>query len=172
MNGLEPQCIIVMGVSGCGKSTVGELLAARLEADFYDGDDLHPAENINKMSAGVALTDDDRWPWLDIIRHKMSAEVANKKSIIIACSALKLCYRQRLAQGLATLRFVYLNGSSELITQRQSSRTDHFMPAALIESQFATLEDPGTEANVVTVSIDQPIADIVDQCVVALLQSG
>ena len=172
MNGRRPQCIIVMGVSGCGKSTVGALLAARLNAVFYDGDDLHPAANIKKMSAGVALTDDDRWPWLDIIRHKICTEIADNKSIVIACSALKLSYRQRLAKDLSDLRFVYLKGSSELITQRQSSRKDHFMPAALIKSQFAALEDPGAEANVITVTIDQVIVDILDQCVEALQQSA
>lgn len=164
-------CIVVMGVSGCGKSTVGAQLADRLAADFYDGDDLHPPSNIKKMSAGIALTDEDRWPWLDSIRHKLSAEFAQHQSIVIACSALKLSYRRRLATNLASLRFVYLNGSRELITRRQSSRADHFMPAALIESQFSTLEDPGAEANVIAVNIDQAITEVVDQCVTGLLQS-
>lgn len=172
MTGLKPQCVIVMGVSGSGKSTVGVQLASRLEADFYDGDDLHPAANIEKMSAGIALTDDDRWPWLDIIRHKSSAMVANNQSVVIACSALKLSYRLRLAQDLSALRFVYLYGSRELITQRQSARTDHFMPAALVDSQFATLEGPRNESNVVTVNIDQSIKAIVDQCVSGLGQTS
>lgn len=162
------QFIVVMGVSGCGKSSVGYGLAEKLKAVFYDGDDLHPKTSIQKMSDGIPLTDDDRWPWLDIIRDLAAKELATGQSIVVACSALKNSYRQRLASGSEAVKFVFLDGSKALISQRQSNREGHFMPSTLIESQFATLEDPSAEPNVVVVDIDQSLSRVVDQCVTKL----
>ncbi len=158
----EPVFIVVMGVSGCGKSTIGQGIAERLSATFKDGDELHPQANIERMSAGIALTDDDRWPWLDAIVAFAHRHTEQDQSIVIACSALKSSYRQRLAAGSARTCFVYLKGSHRLISDRQSSRGGHFMPASLIDSQFATLESPEAEPNVVTVDIEQPVAAVIE----------
>lgn len=166
------QFVIVMGVSGCGKSSVGMQLAEKLNGVFYDGDDLHPQNNIRKMSDGTPLTDDDRWPWLDSICDLATREAANGQSIVVACSALKKSYRQRLASGSVEAWFVFLEGSKALITQRQSSREGHFMPTALLESQFATLENPTGEPNVVAVDIDQSLAQIVEKSVGKLRVAG
>ena len=159
------QFVVVMGVSGCGKSSVGKLMAEKLDAVFYDGDDLHPPVNIKKMSDGIPLTDDDRWPWLEIINELAGRECQAGRTIVVACSALKASYRQRLSAGAIPAWFVYLQGSKELIARRQSSREGHFMPAALLESQFATLEDPSGEPCVICVDIDQSLAQIVDTSV-------
>lgn len=168
----EHQFIIVMGVSGCGKSSVGLHLAEKLSAVFYDGDDLHPQDNIKKMSDGVPLTDDDRWPWLDGICELATREASNDKLIVVACSALKKSYRQRLSGGSVAALFVFLEGSKALIMQRQLSREGHFMPTALLESQFSTLEDPTGEPNVIAVNIDQSLKKIVDTSVVKLKSIG
>ena len=156
-----PVYIIVMGVSGCGKSTTGAKIAEAIDAVFVDGDDMHPQSNIDKMSAGIPLTDQDRWPWLDSIRLKAVATLQHGRSIVVACSALKRDYRQRLCRDSTAACFVYLQGSIELITARQKARIDHFMPASLIESQFATLEEPLNETNVVSVSLDQSLSQVV-----------
>ena len=134
--------IIVMGVSGSGKSTVGSALAAKLGWTFRDGDDFHPPENRAKMAQGIPLTDADRWPWLDAIsRFSQETEVAGRNAVI-ACSALKEIYRSRLRTGCHDMRFVFLNGSRELLASRMQSRTGHFMPPSLLDSQLATLEVP------------------------------
>lgn len=172
MEQLKHHLIIVMGVSGCGKSTVGMQLAKKLDALFYDGDDLHPQDNIQKMSNGIPLTDEDRWPWLDSICDLAGREAAGGKSVVVACSALKKSYRQRLAGGAVATLFVFLHGSKALISQRQSSREGHFMPAALLESQFATLEDPTAESNVISVDIDQSLTRIIDMGVARLKRAG
>lgn len=157
--------VVIMGVSGCGKSSVGEGMAARLGVPYRDGDDLHPAENVAKMAAGVPLTDDDRWPWLD----RVASVLAGEAPVIVGCSALKRVYRDWIRAGVgAEVRFVYLAGSRELIAGRMGARTGHYMPLSLLDSQFAALEVPG-EDEAVTVSIDQPVQEIVDQ---ALRQLG
>lgn len=161
-----PIAIIVMGVSGSGKSSVGEALATRLGIPFIDGDDLHPASNVKKMSAGTPLTDDDRWPWLDIIGAKMAEVAEQSGGVIAASSALRKVYRQRLtkAAGLDIV-FAHLDGTMELIAGRMSAREGHFMPQSLLDSQFATLERPGADENAVPVTIDQPVGDIVEAIV-------
>jgi gluconokinase len=130
--------VVVMGVSGCGKSTIGPLLAARLGCPFLDADEFHPPENVTKMAAGTPLTDDDRWPWL----ARLNEELRKKEKAVLACSALKESYRDALAQGLAGVRFVLLRGSIELIRSRLAERKHRYMPASLLESQFAALEPP------------------------------
>lgn len=156
------RAIVVMGVSGCGKTSVAEGLAAALPASFVEGDGLHPAENVEKMSKGIPLDDADRWPWLDIIGRSLSDALAQNKSIVISCSALKKTYRDRLRDAAGgTLAFVFLKGSRELLLGRMTARRNHFMPASLLDSQLATLEDPTAEPGVITVDIDAPIERIV-----------
>ena len=156
------RAIIVMGVSGCGKTSVAEGLAANLGAAFIEGDSLHPAGNVDKMSRGIALTDDDRWPWLDTIGRALVDRLAEGKSVVISCSALKKAYRDRLRKAAGgTLAFVFLKGSRELLMSRMAAREGHFMPVSLLDSQLATLEEPSGEPGVVTVDIDASVEEIV-----------
>ncbi|RKE86113.1 gluconokinase [Rhizobium sp. AG855] len=158
----SPTAIIVMGVSGCGKSSVGADLAALLGLPFIEGDALHPEANVDKMAAGTPLTDEDRWPWLTIIGETMAGALAKGQGIVVSCSALKKIYRDHLRRATSgRLTFVYLEGSHALLSARMGARTGHFMPPALLESQLATLEVPTGEPGVITVSIDQPVAAIV-----------
>ncbi len=151
--------VVVMGVCGCGKSTVGAALAGRIGAAFRDGDDLHPAGNIAKMSRGEPLTDADRWPWLAAVGEALGGAGGDT---VIGCSALKRAYRDRIREGAGgPVLFVHLDGSRELIRSRMSSREGHFMPESLVESQFAALEVPGADELAFTVSIDQPLPDLV-----------
>lgn len=151
--------VVVMGVSGCGKTTIGERLAERHGWRFLDADRYHSAANIAKMGAGIPLQDEDRWPWLDTL-NAMLREAASGGAVL-ACSALKQRYRDRIAQGLEGVRWVYLKGDFELIRGRLEARKGHYMKAGLLQSQFATLEEP-TDA--ITVDIaptpDQIVAEI------------
>jgi gluconokinase len=159
---------IVMGVSGCGKTTVGRLLARELGCEFLDADDFHPEANIAKMAKGVALTDDDRWPWLDAIAAAMHERAARGSGAVIACSALKEAYRDRLCRGMGAVdeaRIVYLKGDTVTIAPRLASRSDHYMPASLLDSQFAALEEPG---DAIVVDIRQPTNEQVRQIAAAL----
>jgi gluconokinase len=159
---------IVMGVSGSGKSVVGAALADDLGLAFIEGDVLHPRANIEKMSMGIALTDADRFPWLDRIGKELAGALANRHGIVISCSALKKIYRDRL-RGFAAGRlvFIFLSGSEAVLAPRMAARTGHFMPASLLKSQLATLEDPSAEDGVLTVDIDattdRVIADAIRQ---------
>ncbi len=135
--------LVVMGVSGSGKTTLGTRLAARLHADFVDADDLHPPENVARMAAGEPLGDADRWPWLDRVHERLADAAARERPLVVACSALKASYRARLASGGIPIRFVYLAGSPAVIAERLAARTHAFMPASLLDSQFAALEPPG-----------------------------
>ena len=145
--------VVLMGVCGCGKSTIGRALAAELDWPFLDADTVHPQANVAKMAAGIPLTDEDRWPWFDRIVAEMRRHAAAGKHVVIACSALKQAYRDRLASG-GSVRFVYLKGDAKTIGPRLAGRTGHFMPPSLLESQFATLEEP---AAAIVIDIVQPV---------------
>ncbi|WP_250983492.1 gluconokinase [Rhizobium sp. CG4] len=165
------KAIVVMGVSGCGKSTVGEAIAAKLGIEFQEGDRLHPQSNVEKMAAGIPLNDDDRWPWLDLIAEELRKGIA-KGGIVISCSSLKKTYRERLRNACdGDLAFVFLNGSLELLTERMGARTGHFMPLSLLTSQLATLEDPTGEPGVVTVDISHSPEVIVENALEVLKQA-
>lgn len=147
--------VVVMGVSGCGKSTVGALLAAALHTEFLDGDSLHPVPNVKKMAAGIPLNDADRRPWLEEIGRRFAA--AGEQSLVIACSALKRSYRELIRTGAADVRFVHLHGTAELLGARMAARPGHFMPPSLLESQLQTLEPlQPDEAGVVLDIADTP----------------
>ncbi|MGA7996752.1 MAG: gluconokinase [Bradyrhizobium sp.] len=154
-----------MGVSGSGKSTIGERLAERLAWSYEDGDRFHPASNVAKMSAGQPLTDMDRWPWLMAIADEIDRVCLAGKHAVIACSALKRAYRDVLVHGRSDVRMIFLNGTQALIASRLTQRKGHFMPPGLLESQFETLEPPEPDENPVTVSIDASADAIVDDIV-------
>lgn len=161
---LPARCIVVMGVSGSGKSTVASQLATKMNAVFLDGDDLHPASNITKMANGVPLTDDDRAPWLNTICQQANAQMTDMSDVVVVCSALKRRYRDVFRQHLPHLTFLFLDGSYTLIEQRMHSRQNHFMKAGMLKSQFKTLERPDSmENDVITLSIETSINDIVEQ---------
>ena len=173
MAGVKAPCaLIVMGVSGSGKSTVAELLGKRLGWRFEDGDSFHPASNVAKMRAGHPLTDEDRWPWLNAIADEIERICKGGGHIIIACSALKHTYRDVLLRGRSDVRFVFLRGTKELIAERLAQRKGHFMPPGLLKSQFDTLEPPETGEHVITVSIDETVEAIVDGIVRQLKLGG
>jgi gluconokinase len=148
-----------MGVSGSGKSTVGAALAQRLRVPFGDGDDLHPPANVAKMTAGQPLNDDDRYPWLEAI-GKWLAD--HHDGGVMSCSALKRKYRDQLRRHCADVEFLHLSGSPEVISKRQASRPGHFMPASLLQSQFATLEPLEPDEHGIAIDVDQNIDSIVD----------
>ena len=158
--------VVIMGVCGSGKTTVGRALATRLQWRFLDADAFHPQANVDKMAHGLALTDEDRWPWFDRIVAELGRHRAAGAPLVLACSALKQAYRDRLAQA-GEVRFVYLKGDAATIEPRLAHRTGHFMPPSLLASQFATLEEP-TAA--VVVDIVQPVAVQVDTIALALQQ--
>lgn len=146
-----------MGVSGCGKSSVGAGLSQRLGIPYRDGDDLHPAANVEKMRAGHPLNDDDRWPWLD----RVAAVLAADAPVIIGCSALRRAYRDRLRAGAGgPVHFVHLAGSRELLAKRMSARTGHYMPLSLLDTQLAALEPPSPD-EALTIDIDQTLDAII-----------
>ena len=160
-----PCALVVMGVSGSGKSTIADKLAERLNWSFEDGDKFHPAANVAKMSAGHPLTDEDRWPWLQAIADEIDRICEAGGHAVIACSSLKRVYRDVLVHGRNDVRIVYLDGTQELIANRLGQRKGHFMPPGLLTSQFKTLEPPGVSENPVTVSIDASVDAIVDDIV-------
>jgi gluconokinase len=157
-----PCALIVMGVSGSGKSTIAEKLAERLGWRYEDGDKFHPASNVAKMSAGHPLTDEDRWPWLQAIADEIDRARKAGEHVVISCSALKRSYRDVLVHGRNDVRIVYLSGTQELIAGRLAQRKGHFMPPGLLASQFKTLERPDQNENPVTVSIDASVEKIID----------
>jgi gluconokinase len=154
--------IVVMGVSGCGKSSVGVALAESLGARFIDGDDLHPEANKAKMSAGIPLEDSDRWPWLDRVSQALVP------GTVVACSALKRVYRERIVTGAPNAFFVHLDGSREILEQRLGARSGHFMPATLLDSQLASLEPLGPDEPGCVLNIEDSIAQLVEQARLAL----
>jgi gluconokinase len=150
--------VVVMGVSGSGKTTIGTALAKRLGWPFLDGDDWHPPENVAKMAAGTPLSDADRWPWLDRLNAELRGREARGESAVLACSALKQAYRDRLARGLIHWKLVFLHASFELLSKRIAERKHRYMPASLLQTQFATLEPPAD-----AIVID--VAESPEQCV-------
>ena len=160
--------IVVMGVSGCGKSSVGIALAEALGARFIDGDDLHPEANKAKMGAGIPLDDSDRWPWLDLVGQALAEEVSEISGhafsgTVIACSALKRVYRDRIRTAAPGTFFVHLDGSRDILERRLGARTGHFMPATLLDSQLAILEPLGSDEAGCVLNVIDPISDLVAQ---------
>ena len=154
--------VVMMGVSGSGKTTVGGALAKRLGVPFRDADGFHPKANVEKMSAGIPLTDEDRWPWLDAIAAAIR-DTPPSEGIVVSCSALRKIYRQRILRAAGRpVTFVHLAGTKETIAPRMATRTGHFMPLSLLDSQLATLEPPTPNEPAISVSIDQPPEAIVD----------
>lgn len=163
---------VVMGVSGCGKTTVGRELAERVGALFVEGDDYHPAANRTKLAGGIPLTDEDRWPWLAAIGAEF-ADALGRGPVIGACSALKRSYRDRLVESAGVpLAFICLHGSHDLIAQRLQARRGHFMAPTLLDSQIRTLEVPGADEGAITLDIADPVPDLVEKGLSFLLSTA
>jgi carbohydrate kinase (thermoresistant glucokinase family) len=160
--------LVIMGVSGSGKSTIARLLARELGWPCRDGDEFHPPANVAKMRGGTPLTDDDRWPWLRAIAAWIDERRIAHEPGIVTCSALKRRYREVLIGARSGVRLIYLKGDEELIAQRLASRNHHFMPKSLLQSQFATLEEPGPDEHPIVVSIEPKPAAIAAEIIPAL----
>ena len=161
--------LIVMGVSGCGKSTVAKALAHRMGFEMVDGDDLHLTTSVAKMRSGIALEDADRWPWLDRIGDFLNPKGAESLGRVVACSALKRAYRDRIRERAGEVCFLFLNGEFDLIQKRMNQRHGHYMQTGLLDSQFRTLEKPhDDETDIITLSIIEPVNDLVSQALLAL----
>ena len=145
--------VVLMGVCGSGKTTVGRALAERLHWHFLDADDFHPQANVEKMARGMPLSDEDRWPWFDRVVGELKRHHAAGTQVVVACSALKQVYRERLAQA-GGVRFAYLKGNAATIAPRLAGRSGHFMPASLLTSQFATLEEPSAA---IVIDVAEPV---------------
>jgi len=157
--------IIVMGVSGCGKSSVGAALGGREGVPFLDGDDFHPTANVEKMRSGTPLTDEDRWPWLVILGKALHEAAAIDGRVFGACSALKRSYRDALTKAAGEpILFLHLDGPKELIAERMAARTGHYMPTGLLDSQVATLEPLAEDENAVKIDLSQSLDDILTEC--------
>ncbi len=162
---MKVRFLIVMGVSGCGKSSVGEALAEHLGWEFYDADDFHPPENVDKMVSGTPLNDSDRAPWLASLHDLIFSSLKADRPGVLACSALKESYRQQLMDGNEGVQLVYLRGSYELIWSRIEKRTDHYMKPHMLKSQFETLEEP---TNVLDMDISMSVDEIVQKIISAI----
>jgi carbohydrate kinase (thermoresistant glucokinase family) len=156
-----PLIVVVMGVSGCGKSTVGRQLAQALPATFLDADDFHPPANVERMRAGIALTDAERAPWLDALAARLMQARARDEAVVLACSALKRSYRDALRRGAPQLTLVHLTGSPALLAERITARPGHYMPPSLLASQLATLEVPAPDEHALTLDVALPTAALV-----------
>ena len=157
-----PSVLVLMGVSGCGKSTTGALLAGRLGWPFRDADSFHPPQNIEKMSRGTPLTDEDRAPWLQAIAAWIDSRLVSDERGIVSCSALKRAYRDAILGGRPGVRLVFLKGDKALIATRMAARLDHFMPPALLDSQFATLEEPAPDERPLVVPVSPQPGEVVE----------
>jgi len=166
MTASTPRVLVFMGVSSTGKSTVAAMLSGLLGWPFQEGDDLHPAANVAKMAAGHALTDDDRMPWLEIVAGWIDERIARGEPGVITCSALRRRYRDVLRRPEVT--FVHFTGDRELILQRMMRRQGHFMPPALLDSQFRTLEDPGPDEQHISVDVDQTPEEQIEEVIACL----
>jgi gluconokinase len=154
----EKPLIVVMGVAGSGKTTIANGLAEKLGVPFVEGDSLHPAANVKKMASGIPLTDEDRWPWLEAIGERMEVERVTGHGVVVSCSALKHVYRDCLRKKVhGKVQFILLDGSRELISGRMQQRKGHFMPPALLDSQFATLEKPTADEHAVVLDISHTV---------------
>ncbi len=162
------QHIVVMGVAGCGKSSVAVELQRRLGWALAEGDDFHPAANIAKMSSGIPLTDEDRWPWLDLIVDWTKEQAKTGNSTIVTCSALRRVYRDRLRAAPGRTIFIHLAGSEELLSQRLNARAGHFMPPTLLPSQLATLEQLDTDEDGVVLDIEADVTSLANQAITQL----
>lgn len=154
--------VLVMGVSGAGKSSIGAELAARLGARFLEGDDFHPAENVRRMAAGIPLSDADRWPWLDNLGAAMAA-ARQTGPVVVACSALRRAYRERLRERAGDFTLVCPQVPREVLADRLARRRGHYMPAALLDSQLATLEMPQADEDAITLGAALPVSEAVEE---------
>lgn len=157
--------VVVMGVCGSGKTTVGRALAEAMGAAFIEGDDLHPASNRAKMSSGQPLDDADRWPWLDAIAAEARRLATGNRNVVVSCSALRRAYRDRLRAAGGNARFIHLTGTQDLLADRMAVRSGHFMPAGLLASQLATLEDPEPDEHAAVLDIASEPAILVQQAI-------
>lgn len=160
--------VVVMGVQGSGKSTVAAALAEALDAEFLDGDDLHPAANRAKLAAGQPLDDDDRWPWLRLVAARLGAAEREGARLVVACSALRRAYRDLLRADAATTRFVHLDGPREVLVARIAARTHAFMPTTLLDSQLATLEPLQPDEHGIVLDLREPVPQLVAEAVRAI----
>ena len=167
---LKPsRLIMVMGVSGCGKSTIGSMIAVALNVPFLDGDHYHPPENVEKMRSGTPLVDADRWPWLERLVHAMKESAEQRGKVVSACSALKREYRDFLVKTAGEpIAFIHLYAPKEVIAERQANRPGHFMPASLLDSQYETLEMPAEDENAVTLSAEPTPEEITETALEAI----
>lgn len=170
---MNAKAVIVMGVSGCGKSTVGLKIADEMHANFIEGDDLHSESNIAKMKAGIALTDADRVDWLHSIHEAIKADLVQGKSCVVSCSALKHAYRDTIREHISPILFVYLKGSFDLIHSWMMARKHHFMPVSLLQSQFDALEEPGNdEIDAITIQLIPNLNQELENITVELEKRG
>jgi len=169
---MKPPLVVVMGVSGCGKSTVGRQLAAALSIAYLEGDDLHSPENVERMRRGNALTDEQRRDWLESLSRHLARAHAASTGLVVSCSALKRAYRDVLRRGAPGLRLVHLHAERAVLAERSANRLGHYMPLSLLDSQFATLEPPGPDENAMTFEVTQPPQEIVRAVTAALAQSS
>lgn len=153
---MTSQRIVVMGVSGCGKSTLARALAQALHLHFVEGDALHPPDNVARMAAGIALTDEDRHGWLQAVAAQLANATAQQQGVVVSCSALKRSYRDLLRAGAADVRFVHLHGDPQVLAQRMATRQGHYMPASLLQSQLDTLEPPGDDEHPIRLDLAAP----------------
>jgi gluconokinase len=160
---VSARLVVVMGVSGCGKSTVGKLLARKLSAEFLEGDDLHPPRNVERMAAGIALTDTDRRDWLLETAQQLADAHASKHALVVSCSALKRSYRNMLRTASSDLAFVHIDAEFALLEERLRARTGHYMPASLLASQLQTLEPPGVDERAITLAATMPAEQIASE---------
>ena len=169
---MNPPLVVVMGVSGCGKSTVGQLLAQALGAPYVEGDDLHSPENVERMRSGVALNDAQRHDWLQALAERLAGAHTQAQPLVVSCSALKRSYRDVLRSGAPDLCLVHLHGTLEVLAARAAQRKGHYMPVSLLESQFAILELPGVDERAMSFDVDLDPLDIVRGTVAALQACG
>ena len=159
----EPMILVVMGVSGCGKTTVGQALAHHLGCEFAEGDQFHPPQNVAKMAAGTPLDDNDRWGWLQTLSARMAQARSAGQSLVLSCSALRKPYRDILRAGAPQAWFVHLHGDTAVLRQRMASRPAHYMPPSLLQSQLDTLEMPEADERVVSLDIATPLPEMVSR---------